>query len=260
MGLHRPADRGIAGRVRALGAVLNRRLVRYEPVYIAPWVASRDVETFLLLENNHVVYSRRRRGLAPSVRVDVRRYDSSGRVLMQQQYDVKPGPPEMIRSTSTRAELECGFYQITDGSQYYVQIRGFGACALTHGRSTVVAHWPAGAASLMGAAGRLLRPYRKGLNFIYTPTLYETILLMNLSSSRNVIDIEATYDRGARNSTDVRLPPFGSALLRFNRGALDGTDIRTGFARMRASGPFDFYVLLTRFSNGHEVFSIQHVN
>jgi hypothetical protein len=247
-------------RARALGGKLRKLFVRYEPAYVLPWLASREVSTSVLLEHGQLEYSRRRRGVPPETTIVVTRYDRRGHPVLERDYIVRPGNPVMLDVTSDEPDLEFGFYRLTESSQYYVQIRSRDSCALTHGRSTVVAHYDGLSGAIFRRVGRMIRPYRKGLNLVCSGDTYQTVIVFNLSSVPNLVQMATRYEQGERQVDRVLLPAFGSHLARFRaRHSVDGA-IRRGHVRMRASAPFELYVLQTRRTDCGELLSIQHVN
>lgn len=257
--MYKPAQGQVATRLRALVRALYKRAVRYEPVYVLPWVACNGVSTTVLLDNNQIEYSRRRRGMSAATTVAVTRHDATGRTVLERTYDVRPGKPVTLDVVSDSRQLECGFYRMTDSSQYYVQVCGPEWCALTHGRSTTIAHYDSVAGALLRGVLQVVRPHRKGLNLVCSADTYQTVVLFNLSSAPNVISISTRFGGDPSTMERLTLPPYGSRVLRFQCHGLTTTQ-RIGHVRLRASTLFELYVLQTRSAGGRELMSIQHVN
>jgi hypothetical protein len=259
MGEYQPARSPVARRVRDWARTLYRHIVHLEPVYILPWIASRDYRTSILLENNQTAYMRRRSGRMAEATIAFRRYDAEGRAVDTASYVVKPGVPVVVNIASQQPDLEYGFVQLTEFAQVYAQIVGTSTCALTHGRSTVIMHCPPLASALLRVAPGAI--YRKGFNWLEEPDSYQTTVFFNLSSIENRLRLKLHCDEsGLVRTESLTLPPYGSRLVRLRGPGSPTATVRRGYLFIRATGPLDFYVLQTTVQPSHEAFSIQHVN
>lgn len=256
--MHRPSQPLLLKLARKALRDVQRQAVVHEATYILPWFASSRLMTRVLLENNQIEYSRRRRGASTETTIDVQRHDQAGAMVERGTYVVKPGNPVPLDVRTDSEELEYGFLRMTDSSQYYVQIWSERSYALTHGRSTRIAHYRGAAGALARFVSRLSKPHRKGLNLLCSEDSYQTVIVINLSSSANIVDMHV-QDGGRRDLTTLRLPPFGSHLARFPDAVAPG-HWKHKFVHMRASAPFELYVSQAKVVNRDELMSIQHVN
>lgn len=256
--MHRPSQPLLLKLARTALRDVQRHAVVHEAAYILPWFASSRLMTRVLLENNQIEYSRRRRGASTDTTIDVQRHDQHGTLVERGTYVVKPGNPVPLDVHTDNEELEYGFFRMTDSSQYYVQIWSERSYALTHGRSTRIAHYRGVAGALAQLVSRVAKPHRKGLNLLCSEDSYQTVIVINLSSSANIIDMHVEGG-GRHDRTTVRLPPFGSHLARFPHAVAPG-EWTHKFVHFRASAPFELYVSQAKVVNHDELLSIQHVN
>src|SRR5262245_8782723 len=113
MGEFQPSRSRAILQCRQWARAIYRRIVRREPVYILPWIASSHYRTSILLENNQTAYMRRRSGVSTDTTVDIRRYDAAGRPVDIASHVVGPGMPVRLEIASEQRELEYGFVQFT---------------------------------------------------------------------------------------------------------------------------------------------------
>ena len=237
---------------RALRTLARRLLgVRRTPAYYLPWITRPGLECALVLHN---VEARFKPGWNEGpFELTAEQYGADGRLVARHRATVRDST-DAVELPLTAPPAGCGFVVVRGErvqSDLYVCLSDGRTSAMTHGRGEFVEHYPPWTRAVLAVlgggaalAGRTLPAFARD-QFVYSGAESRShVLLLNLADVPNRIRVTVTREGAPLGARLLRLPPFGTHLLRLADLAAPpahGTDVWR--LRLQGNAWFNLYLV-----------------